>query len=840
MKDFTYIRPATLEEVADVMDKQTGRIVLLAGGTDLLGTMKDDIHKEYPSVVIDLKGIPGLRFITYETGQAGRQEDGYEDGDKEGHEVSPNDGVLRIGALTTLHEIAADPLVREKCRILAQAAEAVASQQLRRVGTLGGNICQEPRCWYYRYPENEFPCLRKGGDLCYALTGENEIHSIFGAAKIGKSACETYCPIEIGIPAYLEQLREGDVEEAAAILFSVNPFAAVTGRVCPHFCQAKCNRGEFDDEVQIRNIGRYVGDYILENGDTYFVKPQYRIGKSVAVVGSGPAGLAAAFFLTTYGFGVTVYEKESHPGGMLYYGVPEFRLPKQTINTLITYLEQMGIEFNLDTEIGKVIGFDQLRSENDAVFLAPGAAANNTMGIPGEEHTESGLAFLHRVTEGQADLQGKRVAVIGGGNVAIDCARSAVRLGAEETHLIYRRSKPEMPAYDEEVAEAEEEGVQFHFLRNPTGVTLENGSERGKGSVRMVRLIEMELGKPDASGRGSVRPVPESGETMDFDFVIMAIGQKLDRKIIHSIGIPCNKNGFFDVYEESFATPLKDVYAGGDAVNKGPLSVVEAIYAGKRAASVIAASFGVETVIHESVNGREGYRYKLAGEGSGVSKDSLLGCSDDALSPSATVSMPMKAPEMRELAREDSPGLDSNNVRCEAERCFNCGCVDVNISDLASVLVVLDAKIITNRREIGAGQFFSAGKNSTTSLHPGEIVTEVDVPLSSGKAAGTRLIRRFLKYRIRKSIDFAKVSVTLDSCVKDRRIDTIRIVFGGIAPVPFRIRPLEDYLTGKLVNTETMEGMGKILTEHARLLKKNRYKLAILQTYIKRILMSAE
>ena len=212
-----------------------------------------------------------------------------------------------------------------------------------------------------------------------------------------------------------------------------------------------------------------MGDYILEKGDKYFVKPQYWNEKCIAVVCSGPAGLAAAFFLTISGFTVTVYEKESHPGGMLYYGVPEFRLPNETIKTLIIYLKQMGIDFNIDTEIGEVITFDQLRSQYDAVFLAPGALANNTMGIPGEEYTESGLAFLHSASEGLVNLKGKRVAVIGGGNVAIDCARSAVRLGAEETHLIYRRSKLEMPAYDEEIAEAEEEGVKFHFLRNPTG-----------------------------------------------------------------------------------------------------------------------------------------------------------------------------------------------------------------------------------------------------------------------------------------------------------------------------------------------------------------------------------
>ncbi|MCK4514083.1 MAG: FAD-dependent oxidoreductase, partial [Spirochaetaceae bacterium] len=406
--------------------------------------------------MIDLKGIAGISSISVDANR------------------------LRIGALVTLHELSTSPLVNELCPAVTQAASSVAFREIRQAGTIGGNICQESRCWYYRYPGPEgFHCLRKGGDRCFAILGENDLHSVFGSARVGTPPCVTDCPIGIRVPDYLADVRDNEIDVAAQKLFAVNPFVAITGRVCPHFCQSRCARGDTDVSVAIRNVERYIGDYILEHGEQFFTPQRTSNGRSVAVVGSGPAGLAAAYYLVLCGCRVTVFEKDSAAGGMLCYGIPEFRLPKSVLSRLLSLLDAMGVNFRLSEEIGGTISIEKLKQDHDLVYLAPGAASNNTGGIPGEEHADSGLAFLRRVTYAPPDFKGMRVGVVGGGNVAIDCARTAVRCGAAETHLICRESHEEMPAYAEETEEAANEGVIFHFLRAPISVKTEDGKVRG-------------------------------------------------------------------------------------------------------------------------------------------------------------------------------------------------------------------------------------------------------------------------------------------------------------------------------------------------------------------------
>ncbi|MBE3063446.1 MAG: FAD binding domain-containing protein, partial [Spirochaetes bacterium] len=279
MRTFDHIAVKSLREAVAQVGKYHKRAAVVAGGTDILGILKDEVHPVYPQVLVDIKTIEGLGSIREDSSG------------------------IRIGALTTLAEITKNTTIRENYPMLADAAHAVASPQLRNMGTIGGNICQEPRCWYYRNPDNAFHCLRKGGDKCPALTGENRFHSIFGSMRVGSPGCCSSCPDNVDIPRYMERIRAGEIAEAGQIILENNPMPAVTGRVCPHFCEQGCNRNEQDSAVSVRAVERRVGDYILENVKAYTKAPVKKNGKKVAIVGGGPAGLTCAYFLRRKGFG---------------------------------------------------------------------------------------------------------------------------------------------------------------------------------------------------------------------------------------------------------------------------------------------------------------------------------------------------------------------------------------------------------------------------------------------------------------------------------------------------------------------------------------------------------
>ena len=405
MKAFKHFRPDSVDGAVAVLKEFQGRARLLAGGTDLLGTLKDRIHPEYLEAAIDIKSIPGLAGLR-ETAEG-----------------------LAIGAATRLADIAEDQDVRENYPLLAQAVQAVASPQIRNMATIGGNICQEPRCWYYRYPNNGFHCLRKDGTRCNALTGENRYHSIFGAARVANPPCTSACPTDTDIPNYMEKIRAGDIAGAAAVLFQVNPMPAVTGRVCPHFCQSECNRNDLDESVSIRNVERYLGDYIQEHPEEFATPARDLSGRKTAVVGSGPAGLSAAHYLRRAGHEVVVFDRLEEAGGMMSQAIPEYRLPKGNVRPVVEALQATGVEFRLGVEIGRDLGLVELETEFDAVFLAIGAWAAPAIGVPGEELTRSALDFLGQVKNGTLRNPGRKVLVIGGGNVAVDAAITAVRFG---------------------------------------------------------------------------------------------------------------------------------------------------------------------------------------------------------------------------------------------------------------------------------------------------------------------------------------------------------------------------------------------------------------------------
>ena len=456
------------------------------------------------------------------------------------------------------------------------------------MGTIGGNICQEPRCWYYRHLDNVFHCLRKGGEKCPALTGENRFHSIFGSMRVGSPGCCSSCPDNIDIPRYMERIRAGEIAEAGRIILEHNPMPAVTGRVCPHFCEQGCNRNEQDSAVSVRAVERRVGDYVLENAKAYAGARVKENGKKVAIVGGGPAGLTCAYFLRKKGFGVVLYDKQPKLGGMLRYGIPDFRLSQGVLDREIDFLLSHGITAKTGQRLGKDFTLDSLKRDGfKAVFLAMGSWVARGMGIENEKHANilPGISFLESVKwNGPPSLNGT-VAVVGGGNTAIDAARTAHRCGAKKVVLLYRRTRAEMPAEEEEIEDAVREGIDLQFLVAPK-----------KAVVRDKKLVgleccRMKLGESDASGRP--RPVEIKGSEFLFeaDWVISAIGQ--DQNLLglanKSFGaIKLTKGNGIEADPETFRTNVAGVFAGGD-VATGPATVVEAIAAGRKAAASIEA-----------------------------------------------------------------------------------------------------------------------------------------------------------------------------------------------------------------------------------------------------------
>ena len=405
--------------------------------------------------------------------------------------------------------------------------------------------------------------------------------------------CVTKCPVHIDIPAFIKKIKEDDLEGAYSVIAESSSLPAVCGRVCPQErqCESACTLGIKFEPVGIGRLERFVADYHNENSKTKATKPESN-GHKVAVVGSGPSGLACASDLAKQGFEVTIYEALHKAGGVLIYGIPEFRLPKKIVAREIEGLKDLGVDIETNVVIGKTITIDELFQEGyEAIFIGSGAGLPKFMGIPGEslKNVFSANEFLTRINLMGAYLpssdtpifHAKKVAVVGGGNVAMDAARSARRLGAEVS-IVYRRTEKELPARVEEVEHAKEEGIKFELLTNPIEIL---GSE--DGSVSSLKCIRMELGEPDASGRRSPVPVKDSEFVEDFDCVIMALGTSPNPLIKNTTaGIETEKHGCLIVNEEE-ETTRQNVFAGGDAVT-GAATVILAMGAGKKAAASIA------------------------------------------------------------------------------------------------------------------------------------------------------------------------------------------------------------------------------------------------------------
>lgn len=408
-----------------------------------------------------------------------------------------------------------------------------------------------------------------------------------------KSQCVDGCPVEIDIPAFINLIKNRDFVGAAKKVKEKNIFPAICGRVCPQEvqCQQTCVLGKKGDPVSIGALERFVADYEAENSEVEMPEIPPATGKRVAVVGSGPAGLTVAGDMAMLGHSVAVFEALHKPGGVLVYGIPEFRLPKAIVARECEYMEQLGVELKTGFVVGKTRTVEELFEEGyDAVFIGTGAGLPRFMGIPGENLngvysanewlTRINLMKAYRFPEYDTPIKVRnRVAVIGGGNTAMDAARTSLRLGAEVVYDVYRRSRKEMPARIEEIENAEEEGIQFNFLVNPVKII---GDE--KGWVKEMECIKMELGEPDESGRRRPIPIEGSEFKLDVDIVVVAIGQSPNPLIPQSTpGLQVGKWGNVVADEETGKTSMKGVFAGGDIVT-GEATVILAMGAGRKAA----------------------------------------------------------------------------------------------------------------------------------------------------------------------------------------------------------------------------------------------------------------
>jgi NADPH-dependent glutamate synthase beta subunit-like oxidoreductase len=793
MKSFAHHNARSIKEAIKLLAEYEGKARVNAGGTDLLGAMRDNCLSEYPEAVINLKDIENLSYIKKET---------------QG---------IKIGALTKLSDIERSPEVKETYKLLAEAAHSVASPHIRNMATLGGNLAQDVRCWYYRYPEQiggPIVCLRKGGKFCSALAGDNRYHSLFGAARLDEYPCGSHCPAHTDIPGYLGHIKKGDFEEAARVLMDYNPIPAVTGRVCPVFCEPECNRSELDDAVAINCIERGIGDYILENAALFYERPGEKSGKAVAVIGSGPAGLAAAYYLRRSGHGVTVYEKLPEAGGMLRYSIPPFRLPKEVVRKQIQALEQMGIIFKVGVNVGKDISLKDLLGRFDAVFVAGGTWKPLLLGVPGEDASGVyyALDYLKKINSGEKVPLGKKVVVIGGGSVAVDAARVALRSGAGEVHLVCLEcrdlvSMDRMLALESEITEAEEEGVIIHPSLGVQEIVTKNGKAVGLDTVTCLSVRESD---------GSFNPQYDrtcTALSLEGDSIIVAIGQAVDPSL-SAPGLEYGVKGTLTVVKETGETGMKGVYAGGDIV-AGATTVIQAITAAREAVHGIELSFGaVET---------------SAGH---VRKAADFADSGFREIPRVRVREAPPSERVKTINVEDIKSLSMSEIGTEAERCFNCGCLAVGPSDLALALVALDARIVTSKRSVPAGIFFNASATRSSILDADELIKEIRIPKPP---AGTT--QRYEKFTLRKPIDFAVASVAMVMTVHKGVCKDARIVLGAVAPEPLRARAAENFLKGKPLDEAAAGKAGELAMEGALPLRMNAYKLEIAKTLVKRAIL---
>ena len=468
--------------------------------------------------------------------------------------------------------------------------------------------------------------------------------------------CKLNCPAHTDCQKYVKEIAEGRFADAVATIKETFPLPAAIGRVCPHPCEKACRRRLVEAPISIAQLKYFAADQVRNAGNEHPVKVAKPTGKKVGIVGGGPAGLTAAFKLAQWGHAVTVYDQMPEMGGMLRYGIPEYRLPKAILKAETDAIAALGVTFVNNFKIGRDAEFDKLRTWFDAVIVSNGAWKSTAMRVKGEElkGVWGGIDFLRAVVTGQKPDIGERVAIVGGGNTAMDACRTAVRVGAKEVFVVYRRTRREMPAEDVEIAEAEEEGVKFKFLCAPDEILGKDGRVAG------MRLQVMELGEPDERGRRKPVPVPGKFEDIPLDSVIAAIGQRNDPEGFADL--PQTQKGTIAADEGNFATTLPGVFACGDAVNKGAGIAIGAIAQANEAALAVDAYLrGSEyRPVQPIVSERELTEKDFA------DRERI-----------ARAVMPQRSPdERRRDFKEVNLGLSSETAMAEAKRCLECGCHD--------------------------------------------------------------------------------------------------------------------------------------------------------------------
>lgn len=485
---------------------------------------------------------------------------------------------LRVGLMYGARDAIRSNFVAEidesKCVACAQCVEVCPGNALK----LGQKLCSsdslsaEPE--YVKLSETVFKQQSWNPDY-----RENRKDTL----PTGTAPCKVACPAHIPVQGYLKLAAQGRYTEALKLIKKENPFPAVCGRICNKRCEAECTRGSVDEAVAIDEVKRFIADHDLHEATRYVPPMVNQIGKpypqKIAVIGAGPAGMSCAYYLAEKGYPVTVFDRNPVPGGMLTLGIPSFRLEKDVLNAEIDILREMGVEFKCGVEVGKDVTIQQLRDEGyKGFYVAIGAQKSAPIGVPGETlaNVYGGVDFLREVNLGNQPFVGKTCAVIGGGNVAMDVCRSAIRLGAQDTYVLYRRTQNEMPADPDEVAEAMEEGVQFRFLNAPAEILGEDGKVTG------IRVEIMALGEPDEKGRR--KPVGTGQfETLAVDSVIGAIGQQIDWGCLDTGALTTGKKGAANADALTYQTAQPDIFVGGDCYT-GPKFAIDAIAAGKEGA----------------------------------------------------------------------------------------------------------------------------------------------------------------------------------------------------------------------------------------------------------------
>ncbi len=496
-------------------------------------------------------------------------------------------------------------------------------------------------------------------------------------------SCQATCPMHIDIRGYVGLIKEGRFDEALALIKEVLPFPGIIGRVCTRPCEKKCVRGDIEEAIAINALKRSAVDY-GQVADDYSIAPEK--DKKVAIVGGGPSGIMAAYTLRKDGYKVTIFEAMPKLGGMMTVGIPEFRLPRDIITNEIDVINKLGVELRLNTQVGKDIELEALHKDYDAVFVAIGAHMSRSLGVENDkaDGVIDGTEFLHKVNIGEEAPTGGKVVIVGGGNVAVDCARTCVRLGFKDVNIVYRRSREEMPAIEEEITEAEKEGVKIQLLAGPSRVVADSGKVTG------MEFIKNKLGEPDESGRRRPEPIAGSEFVIDTPLVISAIGEQPDLQIMSGEYSKAVSGGLIKADPVTLQIGIKGVFAGGDAV-RGPATVIEALAAGKKAAISIDRYLKGEPL--DTRRESEGvYESKLTVDTFGIGQQSRI-------------DMPtLPAEERQGNFREVELGLSREDAIKEAERCLSCECrLCINLLGCPAIITEGEDVVIDSTQCPGCG-----------------------------------------------------------------------------------------------------------------------------------------